>query len=132
MQATRQKDTPGELALRSELHRRGLRFRIERQVLAGLRRRADIVFTRERVAVFVDGCFWHACPEHGTWPKNNAEWWRNKIEANQRRDADTDDRLIASGWTPVRVWEHEEASSAADRIEEILSSRRAMEIKPLR
>jgi DNA mismatch endonuclease, patch repair protein len=124
MQVTRRRDTPGELALRSELHRRGYRFRVERPILKGLRRRADIVFPRERVAVFVDGCFWHGCPEHGTWPKKNAAWWRAKIEANRQRDADTDERLVASEWLPVRVWEHEAPSSAADRIEAVVRSRR--------
>jgi DNA mismatch endonuclease (patch repair protein) len=120
MQATRRRDTGGELALRSELHRRGLRYRVERQVLKGLRRRADIVFSRQKVAVFVDGCFWHGCPDHGTWPKNNAAWWREKIEANRARDADTDRRLREAGWFSVRVWEHEPVAAAADRVEEIV------------
>lgn len=116
MQATAQRDTPAELALRSELHRQGLRFRVDRRVLSGSRRRADIVFPRQRVAVFVDGCFWHGCPEHGTWPKENAEWWRSKIESNRRRDADTDARLAAEGWLSIRVWEHELPTIAAARI----------------
>jgi DNA mismatch endonuclease (patch repair protein) len=76
------------------------------------------------VAVFVDGCFWHGCPTHGTWPKSNAEWWRAKIEANRARDVDTDARLTTGGWVAVRVWEHEAPTSAADRIEQILKSRR--------
>jgi DNA mismatch endonuclease (patch repair protein) len=70
--------------------------------------------------VFVDGCFWHGCPEHGTWPKQNADWWREKIEANQRRDRDTDARLQAAGWTVIRVWEHEDPTQAADQIVEIV------------
>jgi DNA mismatch endonuclease (patch repair protein) len=69
------------------------------------------------VAVFVDGCFWHGCPEHGTWPKENADWWRDKIEANRRRDADTDASLEAQGWSVIRVWEHKDATSAAAQIE---------------
>jgi DNA mismatch endonuclease, patch repair protein len=119
MTSQRQRDTKGELELRSLLHRRGLRFRVH-ALLPGLRRRSDIVFTRARVAVFVDGCFWHGCPEHGSWPKQNADWWREKIEANQRRDRDTDARLKAAGWTVVRVWEHDDPTRAADRIAEIV------------
>ena len=107
MTSQRQRDTKGELELRSLLHRRGLRFRVH-ALLPGLRRRSDIVFTRARVAVFVDGCFWHGRPEHGSRPKQNANWWREKIEANQRRDRDTDARLKAAGWTVVRVWEHDD------------------------
>jgi DNA mismatch endonuclease, patch repair protein len=117
MRSQRQRDTKGELELRSLLHRRGLRFRVH-ALLPGLRRRSDIVFTRARVVVFVDGCFWHGCPEHGTWPKENADWWREKIEVNQRRDRDTDARLTAAGWTVIRVWEHEDLTQAADHIVE--------------
>src|SRR5919204_4874110 len=98
MQATRQRDTPAEVALRSALHRLGLRFRVQRRPVAGLKRRADIVFAPAQVAVFVDGCFWHGCPEHATWPKKNADWWQEKIEGNRRRDADTDARLTEAGW----------------------------------
>src|SRR4051794_19437376 len=83
MSRTRGRDTGPELALRSELHKRGLRFRVDRPVLQGDRRRADVVFTRARVAVFIDGCFWHGCPEHATWPKANASFWREKIKANR-------------------------------------------------
>jgi DNA mismatch endonuclease, patch repair protein len=119
MRSQRQRDTKGELELRSLLHRRGLRFRVH-ALLPGLRRRSDIVFTRARVVVFVDGCFWHGCPEHGTWPKENADWWREKIEVNQRRDRDTDARLTAAGWTVIRVWEHEDPTQAADQIVEIV------------
>jgi DNA mismatch endonuclease, patch repair protein len=119
MRSQRQRDTKGELELRSLLHRRGLRFRVH-ALLPGLRRRSDIVFTRARVVVFVDGCFWHGCHEHGTWPKENADWWREKIEANQRRDRDTDARLTAAGWTVIRVWEHEDPTQAADQIVEVV------------
>lgn len=123
MQATRRRDTPGELALRRELHRRALRYRVDYPPLKGLRRRADIVFTRARVAVFCDGCWWHGCPEHRTWPKANAEWWREKIDANQRRDRDTDARLAAAGWVVVRVWEHESPDEAAERVAEAVRAR---------
>jgi DNA mismatch endonuclease (patch repair protein) len=116
MSRTGQRDTAAELGLRRELHRRGLRYRVDVAPISGIRRRADVVFPRRRLAVFVDGCFWHGCPEHATWPKNNAEWWREKIEANRRRDRDTDRRFAEAGWSIFRVWEHEDASCAADRI----------------
>jgi DNA mismatch endonuclease (patch repair protein) len=89
--------------------------------LPGLRRIADIAFPRLRVAVFIDGCFWHGCPEHGTWPKQNADWWCEKIEANQRRDADTDRRLAEQGWTSIRVWEHERPTDAVAKIERVIA-----------
>jgi len=116
MKSQRQRDTAAELALRSELHRRGLRFRVHFP-LPQFRRRADIAFPRLRIAVFVDGCFWHGCPEHGTWPKQNAQWWRTKIEGNRRRDTDTDEKLRELGWTPIRLWEHDPPEPAADSIE---------------
>jgi DNA mismatch endonuclease (patch repair protein) len=124
MRATRQRDTPLELALRSELHKRGLRYFVDRAPIQGWRRRADIVFPRAKVAVFVDGCFWHGCPEHGTWPKANAEWWKEKIETNVRRDRDTDKRLEQAGWVSMRVWGHEDAREAADRVERKLRRKR--------
>lgn len=125
MQRIRQKDTSAESALRSELYARGLRYRIHVSVLTKPRRVADIVFRRLRVAVFVDGCFWHGCPRHATWPKANAEFWRAKILANQERDRDTDKRLRADGWKVVRVWAHEPPDQAAGRIAEILEKRKA-------
>lgn len=121
MARQRTQETAAEVALRRLLHRKGYRYRIHRQPVPGLRRTADIVFSRQRVAVFVDGCFWHCCPEHGTWPKRNAEWWRSKLEANQRRDRDTNDRLAAAGWQVVRVWEHESAEEAAERVVRVLA-----------
>ena len=117
MSAQAARDTGPELALRSELHSRGLRFRIHRRPVGGLRREADLVFPRERVAVFVDGCFWHGCPRHATWPKQNADFWRAKIEGNRRRDRETDAMLKQNGWKSFRVWEHEDVRTAADRIE---------------
>ncbi|MFE2995085.1 very short patch repair endonuclease [Nocardia sp. NPDC059246] len=108
--------TKPELALRRELHRRGKRFFVDRAPLPGLRRRADLVFPRRKVAVYVDGCFWHSCPQHATRPKNNAQWWADKLAGNVARDRDTDARLAAAGWTVVRVWEHEAADSAADLV----------------
>jgi DNA mismatch endonuclease, patch repair protein len=123
MQAARRRDTAPELTVRSELHQRGLRFYVDRAPLPGLRRRADIVFPRRRVAVYIDGCFWHGCPEHGTWPKANADWWRTKIETNRDRDRDTDRRLAEADWTSVRAWEHETPTSIADRVVRALSER---------
>ncbi|MEV6771068.1 very short patch repair endonuclease [Nocardia sp. NPDC051030] len=116
MSRQRRVGTKPEIALRRELHRRGKRFFVDRAPLPGLRRRADIVFPRRKVAVYVDGCFWHSCPEHATFPKNNAEFWSAKLAGNVARDRDTDERLRAAGWTVVRVWEHEGADSAADLV----------------
>lgn len=124
MQRVRREGTKPELALRKELHRRGRRFYVQRAVLRR-NRRADLVFPRRKVAVYVDGCFWHSCPEHGTRPKNNADWWAEKLERNVERDRATDAELEAAGWTVVRVWEHESAGSAADRIERYLPVRSA-------
>jgi DNA (cytosine-5)-methyltransferase 1 len=110
MAATRGKNNPAELALRSALHRQGFRFRVHLKLLCGLQRTADIAFPSLRVAIFLDGCFWHGCPIHATWPKTNATSWLEKITQNRRRDRDTDEKLKADGWTVVRVWEHEDAT----------------------
>ena len=120
MARVRQKDTEAELALRRALHALGLRYRLQVPLLKEPRRVADIVFRGPRVAVFVDGCFWHGCRDHATWPKKNAEFWREKIEANRARDADTDRRLGALGWRVVRVWTHETADVAAERIRQVV------------
>lgn len=116
MKHTRQRDTPAELALRSALHRLGFRYRVDVSPLPSVRRRADIVFGRSKVAVFVDGCFWHGCPKHGTWPKANADWWRTKLTANRRRDIDTNQRLEQAGWLVFRLWSHQNMEHAADEI----------------
>jgi len=125
MLAARQRDTGAEIALRRALHAAGLRYRVDRTVLPGTRRRADVVFSSDRVAVFVDGCFWHGCPVHATQPKANRLWWRDKLETNRRRDRDTDRRLTEAGWHVIRVWEHEAAAEAAARIVWTLDNRRA-------
>jgi DNA mismatch endonuclease, patch repair protein len=117
-------DTSPELALRSELHRRGLRFRVHARPLANVRREADIIFPRARVAVFVDGCFWHGCPDHRTYPKRNASFWFDKIEMNRLRDIETDSLLDEAGWRSVRIWEHELVADAADRVSVALSDAR--------
>jgi DNA mismatch endonuclease, patch repair protein len=122
MQATRQRDTDCELALRSALFRLGLRYRTNFRI-PGTRRLADVVFVMAKVAVFVDGCFWHGCPKHGTWPRANAEWWRAKIDGNVARDRNTDALLRSSGWRVVRVWEHQDPNSAATRIAGIILRR---------
>lgn len=124
---TRGRDTKPELAVRRELHRRGLRYFVDRALLPGLRRRADLVFPRSRVAVYVDGCFFHGCPVHATWPKRNADFWREKIEANRARDRDTDRRLADAGWAVVRAWEHEDPCVVADRVETVLQGVRSEE-----
>lgn len=123
MAGYRQRDTQPELALRSALHARGLRYFVDRPPLPKLRRRADLVFPRARVAVYVHGCFWHGCSEHGTWPAHNAAWWRAKIESNRARDRDTAERLSQAGWIALEVWEHEDALEAAGRVEEAVRVR---------
>lgn len=116
MKRVRSRDTTPEIALRRELHRLGLRYRLHRPVVPGVRRRPDIVFGSRRVAVFVDGCFWHRCPKHRTEAKENSEFWRRKLAENSRRDRDTDRRLVRAGWRVLRVWEHEDPRVAAARI----------------
>ncbi|MGQ0618194.1 MAG: very short patch repair endonuclease [Acidimicrobiia bacterium] len=119
MSAQRSRDTAPELALRRVLHAKGMRYRVHATPLPGLRRKADIVFPRARVAVFVDGCFWHGCSEHGRRRHDVNSWyWPEKITRNQRRDADSDAQLTEAGWTVVRVWEHESPMAAAERIAE--------------
>ncbi len=117
----RQKGTNAELALRREMYRIGLRYRIDYEVLKKPRRVADIAFPGRKIAIFVDGCFWHGCPEHGTWPKRNADFWRQKIEANRQRDADTNARLQANGWTALRFWSHESPVEAAQAVARVLA-----------
>lgn len=122
MKNQRRRDTKAELALRSELWRRGLRYRVDVKVV-GRRRRVDIAFTRAMVAVFVDGCFWHRCPDHASLPKANREWWKAKLDANERRDRDTDREMAAAGWLVIRVWEHEDPVIAANRVEAAVRAR---------
>jgi DNA mismatch endonuclease (patch repair protein) len=124
MQAQRVSGTAPELCLRRELHRRGLRYRVGARIVPGTRRRqVDVAFTRARVAVFVDGCFWHACPEHAPLPPSvNAWYWEPKRARNIKRDLDTTTRLIEAGWRVLRIWEHEHAQAAADRVEAAVRS----------
>lgn len=123
MAANKRRDTRPELALRSLLHARGLRYRVDYAPLkAAARNRADVVFTRAKVAVFVDGCFWHGCPEHCRPARTNPDFWAAKIAANQARDERVDELLRKAGWTVIRVWEHEDAGQAADRIQDAVRS----------
>ncbi len=117
------RDTAPEIALRRALHHRGLRYRVGLRPVSSLRSVADIVFTAARVAVYVDGCFWHMCPEHSTMPANNAEWWRVKLEGNRARDRRSDEVLRTHGWHVVRVWEHEDVHEAAVRVETAVRER---------
>jgi len=114
MSTLRTTGTKPELALRRELHRRGLRYRVNVRALPG---RPDIALTRARIAVFVDGCFWHGCPDHAVAPKANADWWRSKLDANVTRDRRTEEHFRESGWLVVRAWEHEDPAEVADVVE---------------
>ncbi|MCG7578801.1 very short patch repair endonuclease [Mycolicibacterium sp. OfavD-34-C] len=125
MRSNKGRDTKPELALRSAVHALGLRYRVDTRPLKALRRTADLVFPRARVAVFLDGCFWHGCPEHHTVAATNATFWADKVKTNVARDRDTDRRLIEAGWAVVRVWEHEDPAEAARRIQTVVFARRA-------
>lgn len=126
MRGVRGKDTRPELALRRELHRRGLRYRIHQRIEAGDRRcSVDIAFRPSKLVVFVDGCRWHKCPIHHREPRTNAEYWNAKLARNVARDRLNDAALAAAGWHVVRVWEHEDAAQAADRVEAALRAARS-------
>jgi DNA mismatch endonuclease, patch repair protein len=126
MLGNRSQDTKPELLVRSALHRRGLRFRKHQKPVPGVRCTADIVFPRERCAVFIDGCFWHGCPIHGEQPIANADYWRMKIERNRARDRRNSQALTEAGWLVIRAWEHEDPEAVASRIETELLHRREM------
>jgi len=115
------RDTVPEMVIRKALSAAGLRYRVDYPLPGLPRRRADIVFTRQHLAVFVDGCFWHKCPEHATFPKTNAEWWRQKLQRNWDRDRETDIILTTNGWEVIRVWEHEDIGYAITGILEALA-----------
>jgi DNA mismatch endonuclease (patch repair protein) len=116
MQGNKRRDTGPELRIRSALFRLGLRFRVDRRPIAALAGRADIVFSRRRIAVFVDGCYWHGCPSHYVPPATNTAYWSAKIEGNRRRDAATTTALVDAGWIVIRIWEHDDVHSAAAEI----------------
>jgi DNA mismatch endonuclease (patch repair protein) len=119
MTSNRRRDTTPELRLRSALHRRGYRFRVDMRIRtsAGDAPRPDLVFTRRRVAVFVDGCFWHGCADHGSRPKTNRAYWEPKLARNRQRDETNNRALEADGWTVLRIWEHEDLAVAVRLVE---------------
>jgi DNA mismatch endonuclease (patch repair protein) len=123
MQANKGRDTKPELALRRAVHALGLRYRVSMRPLPTVRRTADLVFTRAKVAVFMDGCFWHGCPEHHTKSATNADYWAEKIRRNRERDAETDRIFAEAGWLVMRFWEHEEPLQAASQVAEQVRAR---------
>jgi DNA mismatch endonuclease (patch repair protein) len=125
MQGNRSRDTAPELALRRELHSRGMRYRVATAPLPGVRRRVDIEFPRAKVVVFVDGCFWHGCPEHHRLPKTHTDYWAGKVEGNAARDRQTTQLLEEAGWTVLRFWEHEPVAEVADVVERVVRELRA-------
>ncbi|MFC9253202.1 very short patch repair endonuclease [Amycolatopsis thailandensis] len=122
MSANRRSDTKPEIALRRALHQLGFRYRKDHRLdlPTGVRVRPDIVFTRRKVAIFVDGCFWHVCPEHGREPTRNEWYWTPKLRRNIERDRLADAALVDAGWRVVRIWEHEDVQSAVDKVREIV------------
>jgi DNA mismatch endonuclease (patch repair protein) len=131
MQANKPRDTSPELKVRRALHAGGLRYRVAYRPEPALRRSADIVFTRQRIAIFIDGCYWHACPQHGTKSRSNAAYWSEKLAQNVARDADTTQQLRSRGWTVLRFWEHEDPRQvAATVIEAVRSTRTEGEAAP--
>ena len=125
MKSQRTRDTKCELNIRKILHSNGFRYRVDIRPVSNLNRKADIVFPKLRVAIFVDGCFWHGCTHHRGPSKTNSEWWTNKISSNRQRDRDTDMRLESQGWIVIRVWEHEDPQLGASRIMAAVIHRRA-------
>lgn len=124
MSRVRGRDTRPELAVRSELHRRGLRYRVNKRPLPALRRTADIVFGPARIAVMIDGCYWHGCPDHYRPSTKNAGFWREKLKDNQRRDAETNDALREAGWQVLRFWEHEDPLEIAEHVHQAVRTAR--------
>ncbi|MGR4850151.1 very short patch repair endonuclease [Streptomyces sp. LARHCF252] len=125
MQAIRSRDTKPERLVRSLLHAQGLRYRVAAKPLPGLRRTADIVFRSVKLAVFIDGCYWHGCPEHYVPPRTNSGYWSDKVARNMARDRDTDEQLKAAGWTVLRFWEHDPAEDCAINIAATVSRLRS-------
>ncbi|MFF2508328.1 very short patch repair endonuclease [Streptomyces sp. NPDC058067] len=124
MQAIRSRDTKPERLLRRLLHAQGLRYRVAAKPLPDLRRTADIVFRPTKVAVFVDGCYWHGCPDHYVPPKTNPGYWSDKVARNMARDRETDQRLSEAGWTVLRFWEHESPEECASAVLRVVVDRR--------
>ncbi|MEV3892862.1 very short patch repair endonuclease [Streptomyces anulatus] len=124
MQAIRSRDTKPERLIRRLVHANGLRYRVAARPLPDLRRTADMVFRPAKVAVFIDGCYWHGCPEHYVSPKTNPGYWSEKVARNVARDRDTDERLSAAGWLVLRFWEHQSSDACALSIISAVRERR--------
>ena len=122
MQGNRSRDTKPEMAVRSAVHRRGIRFRVSARPQPELARTADLVLRKTRIAVFVDGCYWHGCPDHHTQPATNSQYWADKIARNIERDSETTAYLQHAGWTVLRFWEHEDPEAVADQVQEAVHS----------
>ena len=129
MKSVRQRGTSAELSLRRNLFRRGLRYRVNAVVIDKPRRSADVVFKSLRIAVFVDGCFWHGCPRHATWPRANKAFWLDKIEANRKRDLETTALLSKAGWLVLRFWEHDDMEAASRRVATAVARRRGRSMR---
>lgn len=124
MIGNRGKDTRPEQRVRSLLHAKGLRFRKHVRPVPHLRCQADVVFPREQVAVFVDGCFWHGCPQHGRVPQSNSGYWAEKLERNLERDARNSTTLAEAGWLVLRFWEHDPIEEVAEKVHLHVTTRR--------
>ncbi|MFD9498967.1 very short patch repair endonuclease [Streptomyces sp. NPDC060035] len=124
MQAIRSRDTQPERLIRRLVHANGLRYRVAARPLPALRRTADLVFRPAKVAVFIDGCYWHGCPEHYVAPKTNPGYWSDKVARNMARDRDTDKRLTEAGWLVLRFWEHQDSDVCALKIVSTVRRRR--------
>jgi DNA mismatch endonuclease (patch repair protein) len=124
MRSNKGRDTKPELALRRAVHALGLRYRVAFRPVTSVRRSADLVFTKARVAVFLDGCFWHGCPIHHTFAVTNAGFWAEKVRRTRERDAETNRILEEAGWYVLRIWEHEDPGDAAERVAELVHRHR--------
>lgn len=125
MEAAKPKNTLPEIKLQTALAELGINFETDVKPIEDLHRRADVLIREGKIAIFVDGCFWHGCPIHGTQAKANAEFWADKIKRNQERDLDTNEHLEAAGWTVIRIWEHEDPNDAAKQIADIIKEKKS-------
>lgn len=125
MQKQRVRDTQAEMLVRRVLHSRGIRFRVDTKPEPDLRVKGDVVWRGVRLIVFIDGCFWHGCPQHATRPRANADWWAQKLDNNVQRDRRNNANLVARGWTVLRFWEHEDPYDVADQISAKLDNLKA-------
>jgi len=125
MRSNRGRDTALEVRVRSALHRAGLRYRLQVRPIPGLRCTIDVAFPRDRLALFIDGCYWHLCPKHGTYPVTNGEWWRTKLETTRERDERNTRALETAGWHVIRAWEHEDVAEIVAHVSDMLVRLRA-------